>query len=202
VLAASSRRRLGRDALVSGVVALGMVLGVPTLHRLVAALIPAGQLISGVSWPTGIETPAPYLAALCNAVSASVFIAGLAAIVAGIASRFFKGPATRAVVALLCVVAFLPWSARTPAEYALGALTFAITGGAVLVLVLCFLRDNPLAWLWSAWFALGGNAAIRLIGEPGGAYRIAGIVLAAAILAPGVWLLVTSSRAAPAAAAR
>ena len=199
MLAASSRRQLGRDALVSGWVALGLVLGLPTLRQLIAAMIPTGRLISGVSWPAGIETVAPFFAALCNAVSATVFVAGLAAIVAAVVSRYFKSRSLQALLAALFVLSFLPGAARNPAEYVVGALSLVLTGAAVVVLIRFFLRDNPLAWLWSAWFGLGGNTAIRLLDNAAAPYRLYGVLLSAVILASAFRLYVTSRGAPPAA---
>jgi hypothetical protein len=194
MFAAPVRRRLGRDALVSGMVALGLVLALPTLRDAIAVMIPAGRIIAGVSWPTGVDTPAPFFAALCNAVSASVFVAGLAAIVAGVVSRYFRTMALRTLLAALFVLSFLPGLARTPAEFAVGALFLALTLAGILLLVRVFLRDNPLAWLWSAWFALGGNAAIRLLGDAAAPYRLYGALLAAVVLASAVPLLTTGSK--------
>jgi hypothetical protein len=165
-------------------------------------MIPAGRIIAGVSWPTGIETPAPFFAALSNVVSGAVFVAALAAIVAGVVSKYFKSPALRALLGVLFVLSFLPGMARTPAEYVVGALSVIVTGAGLLVLVRFFLRDNPLAWLFSAWFALGGNAAIRLLGDAAAPYRLYGGLLAAVVLASALTLYVTGSRSAPAEATR
>jgi len=202
MLAASSRRQLARDALVSGCVALGLVLGLPTLSRLIAAMIPAGRLVSGVSWPTGIETSAPFLAALANAISATVFVAGLAAVAAGVVSKYFKSPARQALLVALLVLSFLPGAARTPAEYVVGSLSVGLTVAGVLVLIRFFLRDNPLAWMWSAWFGLGGSAAIRLLDNAAAPYRVYGVLLSAVILASAFRLYVTGSKPGPVEATR
>jgi hypothetical protein len=190
-----SRALLGRDALLAGAVALGLALALPTFRQWIAAIVPAGRLVDGVSWPSGIEGPVPFLGALCNTVSGTIFAAGLAAIVVGVVSRYIKSVALRAALGALFVLSFLPALARTPAEYVVGALSLVLTGAGVLVLIRVFLRDNPLAWLWSAWFGLGGAAALRLLGREATPYRVQGAMLAFVILASAVWLVLTSARA-------
>ncbi len=63
-----------------------------------------------------------------------------------------------------------------------------VTTGAIL-LVRNFLRDNPLAWIWSLWFALGFLAAGELIEQSAPLYRWSGIVSLIVVLLPGLWLL-------------
>ena len=111
-------------------------------------------------------------------------------------SRYFKSPITRALLGLLFVLSFLPGTARTPSEYAVGALSLVLTAAGVLVLIRFFLRDNPLAWLWSAWFGLGAAAAIRLLDDAAAPYRVHGAMLAVVVLASAVWLYLTSRGAA------
>ncbi|HEV8632177.1 MAG TPA: CPBP family intramembrane glutamic endopeptidase [Thermoanaerobaculia bacterium] len=192
MLRPAARRLFGRDALVGGAVALGLALGIPTLRQLVESLIPAGRLIDGVSWPAGIESQSPLVFALAKAVSTAIFIPAVAGIVAGVVVRHFRRASARALLAVLVVVSFLPRAARTPAEFAAVALSLAVLVAGVVLLVRCFLRDNPLAWVAAAWLGFGGAAAIRLLAEPAGAYRLDGGLLLAALLVVAAWLLLGS----------
>ena len=130
----------------------------------------------------------PFLTAFAGAVSTAILISGAGGIVAAIVTRYLRGSVARGLAALLFVLSFLPAAARTPAEYALGALSLVALAAGVVVLVTCFLRNNVLAWLWSGWFALGGAAAIQLASEPAPLFRWSGLSLAAVILA-STWLL-------------
>jgi hypothetical protein len=94
------------------------------------------------------------------------------------------------------VVAFLPAAARTPAEYAVAALSLAALVAGLALLAALFLRDNPLAWLVAGWFGLGGVFAVRLLSEPSRSLEWSGALLAVVLLATAVWLWGTSGRAA------
>ncbi len=202
MLGRGARRLYARDALVAGAVTLGLALGLPNLRALVAYLLPAGRLLSGVSWPPAVDAAAPALFGLLRAVSGTVFVAALAAIVVTVLVRHFRTPARRALLAVLVLLSFLPAAARTPAEYGVAAVQLALVAGGVLLLVRGFLRDNPLAWVASVWLGLGGAAAIELLALPGGAYRLDGGLMLAGILLPAAWLLLDARGGVPPAATR
>ena len=52
-----------------------------------------------------------------------------------------------------------------------------------------FLLDNPLAWVWSIWFATGVAAAASLMAQSAPFYRWSGGLALACALLPGLWLL-------------
>ncbi len=197
MIGAPSRRTFARDAIVAGVVAFGLAIGVPGLVRLLAAAIPAGRLISGVSLQAGIESEVPFLTGLAGAVSAAILLAACGGIAAGVLARYLRGGLTRFLAALMLIVAFLPGDARTPAEYALGALSLLAPAAGVVILAACFLRNNPLAWLWSGWCGLAGAAALRLLSEPASLYRWNGALLLAAVLASAAWLALSGRGTSP-----
>ncbi len=189
-----AHRIYARDALVGGVVALGLALGLPALRELVEGLVPQGRLATGVSWPAGVEAAVPWLADVTRVVSSTLFVAAMAAIAAAVVGRHFRTAGRRALLAVLFALSLLPAAARTPAEYAAGVLSLVVLAGGVLLLVLCFLRRNPLAWLAAAWLGLGGAAAIRLLAEPGGAYRLDGALALAVVVLPMAWLALSARR--------
>lgn len=194
MLRAPGRRAYGRDAVVAGIVAVGLALGLPGVARLFAAAIPTGRLIGGASFPADAAAGVPFLAALAGAVAFGIVLAGAGGILAGIAGRYLRGRTVRVLVAAAFVLAFLPGAARTPAEYAVGALTLAAVVAGVVLLVACFLRDNPLAWLAAGWFGIGGLAAARLLSAPSRPLAWSGALLAAVLLATAVWLWAVSRR--------
>ncbi len=188
MMRASNRRLFGWDAVVAGIVAFGLALGIPGLARLLAAALPAGRLLEGVSFSGDLESTVPFLTALAGAVTAAVFVPALGGIVAAIAARYLRSGLARGLAALAFLLAFLPGAARAPAEYALGALGLVALVAGVWVLATCFLRDNPLAWLWSGWLGLGGATAVHLLSEPAPLFRWSGALLALVILASTAWL--------------
>ncbi|HXT52068.1 MAG TPA: hypothetical protein VN811_13570, partial [Thermoanaerobaculia bacterium] len=194
----AARRVFARDALVGGLVALGLALGLPALRELAEGLVPGGRVITGVSWPGSIDATAPFLAAAARALSSTLFVAALAAIAAAVIGRHFRGVGRRALLALLSVLSFLPPAARTLPEYAAGLLSVVVLAGALLLLAGCFLRRNPLAWVTAAWLGLGGAGALRLLLEPGGAYRLQGALALAVVLLPTAWLALSARGATPA----
>jgi len=57
------------------------------------------------------------------------------------------------------------------------------------------LRDNGLAWLWSAWFATGSVASFRLMAHSAPVLRWSGVVALAIVVLPGLWLAWEALRA-------
>jgi hypothetical protein len=190
LLSRPARRLYARDALVAGLVALGLVLGLPAVERVMERGLPSGRTIQGVSWPGAVEAAVPFLGALTGAILGAIFMAGLGAIVAGLLeSRAFRSPGARLVLAALMVLSLVPSEARTFPQRTVAALSAVITIAALVALVRLFLRSNPLAWVWSAWFALGASGAIRLLEQPDPFLRMNGVVAAVCVLAPGGWLM-------------
>jgi hypothetical protein len=189
VFSAASRRLYARDALLAGLVAAAFAEGVPVLTRILAQAMPSGVLLEGVPYPRNVDASQPALAVLAGVAYWTLLGPAFGAVGAALLSGYFKHPLVRAGAAVLLLVSFLPASARGGAEFAFAALSLAIVGAALVVLACCFLRDNPLAWIWSAWFALGVTASIDLIGQSAGFFRWNGVIALAVILAPGLWLL-------------
>jgi membrane protease YdiL (CAAX protease family) len=189
-----SRRRYARDAMIAGFVALGLAIGIPWLLRLLRFAVPSGRLARGISWPAGIDSSAPCLFSLLNTISLVIFLPAIGAVAASVLARYFRRVGTRVPLAVFFVLSFLPGLARTAPEYAVGAFSLFVVSAGVVVLVVCFLRDNPLAWVWSVWIGRGGTAAIDLLSQPSGAYRLQGGLLLLVILASIVWIALESAR--------
>jgi Type II CAAX prenyl endopeptidase Rce1-like len=194
MLRAPDRHAYGRDAVVGGGVAFGLALGIPGLTRLLSAAIPSGRLIEDASFPGDAATAVPFLAALAGAIAFGILLAGAGGILAGIASRYLRGGTARVLAAAAFVLAFLPSAARTPAEFAVGALSLIVLVAGIAVLAAFFLRDNPLAWLAAGWFGLGGAAAARLLSQPSRPLLWSGALLGVVLLATAAWLWTSSSR--------
>jgi hypothetical protein len=194
MLRREARRRYARDAMIAGFVALGLAIGIPWLLRLLALAVPSGRLADGISWPAGIDSSAPFLFSLLNTASLVIFLPAIAAVAVSVLARHFRRAAARALLAVFFVLSFLPGFARTAPEYVMGALSLVVVSLGVVVLVVFFLRDNPLAWAWSVWIGRGGTAAIDLLSQPSGAYRLQGGLLLLVILASVAWIALESSR--------
>lgn len=186
---ADVRRLYARDALLAGLVACGIVEGRPALRAMIAALIPSGTMIEGVGFPTIIGASVPWLGLVFRLVFLAIFVASLGGIVAAVVARFIPKLPGRVVLVLVTIVAFLPSSAHLPAEFFQAGVSLAVTLGLVWAFCAYFLRDNPLAWLWSAWLGSGLALAQPLFGLSGAGYTLAGVVVLVLAVAPGLLLL-------------
>jgi hypothetical protein len=99
--------------------------------------------------------------------------------------------ALRWLPALLVVAALAvaPFGARTPAELLAAGIVNLLVFAALALLVRFFLRNNPLAWVWSCWLALGLAGALALAGMSAPLYRSSGYIALAFVLAPGLVLI-------------
>ena len=188
MLRRGTRALYARDAVVAGLILLCLVLAAPAVSGLCQALVPGGTRIAGVSWATGIDAKIPFLFVLANAATLTVFLAGLAGILAGVLRRFFPSAAWRALLAVVGVISFLPGTARTFPEHLAAALALAVLLALVIALVGLFFRDNPLAWPLGAWIGLGGAAAHRLA-LASSAYRLQGALALAGVVFLAAWVL-------------
>ena len=189
VLTARARGVWARDALIAGLIALGFLLGLPALARLAASIVPSGLSITGVALPGEIEASPPALAAIAASVSRAIFLAGLAAALISVLGRYFRNSWARAGLGALLAFAFLPPTARRPGEYLAGMIAVVVVAAGVLLLGRFFLRDNPLAWLWSAWFAFGAGSGLRILEQSAPSYRLNGIVVLVVVAAPALLLI-------------
>ena len=184
MLRAERRRVYARDALVAGVVALGLRIGVPALAKIIASAVPFGWSPAGVTWPTGVDSSVPSILVLMNAVSAALFVAALAGIVVGVLRRWFRTSAALGALTVFYLMSFLPASARGPGQFVVGVLVALIALAAIWVLVRVFLRDNPLAWLAAAFLGPGALTAAKVLAQPSSSFRVqGGIALAVFVLA-------------------
>jgi len=108
----------------------------------------------------------------------------------GVLSRYVRGAAMRVALVVLAAVAIAPFGARTPAELLAATLINAVVIVALALFVRFFLRDNPLAWVWSCWFASGLAGALALAGMSAPLFRNSGYIALAFVLAPGLVLIV------------
>lgn len=189
MLSRAGRLAYARDALIAGAVSYGFLLGLPALTRLLTWCLPSGRLISGLSVPASLGTSVPFLGVLAATTNRAILLPAMAAILAAVLARSFRTLPLRAILAASFVVSFLPLDARKPAELVFGAISSVILAGGAVALIHFFLRDNPLAWVWSAWFALGCLAACDLVGQSARFYAVSGAIALICILAPGLWLL-------------
>ena len=189
MFSSSSRRLYGRDALVGAFVSCGFLLGFPSVKQLAEDLVPSGRLIGGVAVPSVVGSAAPLLSALAGCVLAALFVPALAGIIAGVLGTAFRGALTRALLFVFLVLSFLPAGARRLPEYVLAAFSLVLVAGGAVLLARFVLRDNPLAWLWSAALASAVLETDRLISQSSPFYRANGMLLIAALLAAALWLL-------------
>lgn len=185
----SSRQAYARDALLAGLITLGFVQGLPLLAHWVENSLPGGFLIQGVAWPSSLATRLPLLWSLARAFIDAIFVSGMLAVLVAILKGPLKNRLAWALLAVLFVLGFLPHQARGFGEYAAAACGLLLLAAGSLVLIRFFLADNPLAWVWSAFFAFGVAAALNMLEQPNGWYHLNGWLLLTLILVPALVLL-------------
>jgi len=188
MFAARNRRVYAKDALIAGLVATGVALAIPALHAAIASRIPAGRLITGVDVPASLDARVPYLEVLLAVVRRTFWAPAVAAALLAASLQFFRSVPLRAALAIAAVFAFTPFAVRTVPELLVGALVNAVALAAGLLFARFFLRDNPLAWVWSCWLAVGVVSARALAGMSAPLYRNGGYLALAFVLAPGLVL--------------
>jgi membrane protease YdiL (CAAX protease family) len=198
---AAYRRRLGLDAAVCAVVALGLQI---LSGRLAAVLMDRfhAQALFSFGGADLIASASPALAALADAPrSVLLDAAALAAIAVAL------GKAPRWVVWLaapIAVFALVPFGIRTPGELALGYTIAAAGVAAAAAFCYCFARNNYLAYAAALWIAALYPRAAELFGAPNAALQFEAWIVAAAAAIGCLWaaLPLFSRRPESAAAAR
>src|SRR5206468_8572450 len=71
----SNRRVLARDALLAGVIACGFKFGLAAVPDLLGALVPAGRVIRGASFPGSVGTSMPFLWIVADLALGAILLA-------------------------------------------------------------------------------------------------------------------------------
>ena len=189
MFSARSRRAYARDALVAGLVGVGLLLALPVLRALIMTALPSGRLITGVDVPPSLDSRVPYLDVLFAVVRRSGWLPAAGAVLLGVLARYFQSLPLRTALAIVAALALAPFGVREPMELLAAALVNVVIFVAVGLFIRFFLRNNPLAWFWSCWLATGLAAAIALMGLSAPLYRNSGYLALAFVLAPGLVLI-------------
>ena len=185
-----SRRAYAADALVAGCVAVGIALAIPVLRALVVSAIPSGRLISGIDVPIALDSRVPYLEVLLAALRRTSYLPAVGGVLLGLLFQYFRSLPLRAGLAILAVFVFTPMAVRTLPELLAAGVANGVVLAAAALFARFFLRDNPLAWAWSCWLALGVASALTLAEMSAPLYRRSGLIALAFVLAPGLVLVI------------
>jgi hypothetical protein len=156
---------------------------------LVVTLLPSGRLVTGVGLPASIDSAVPYLDVLLAVVRRSAWVPAAAGVLVALLRNYFRNLPLRAGLAILAALILTPFGVREPAELLAAALFNIVVFLAAGLFVRFFLRNNPLAWFWSCWFATGVISAGTLATLSAPLYRNAGWIALAFVLAPGLVLV-------------
>jgi hypothetical protein len=184
-----SRRAYARDALIAGLVAAGLALALPVLRALILVALPSGRLITGVDVSPSLDSRVPYLDVLFAVVRRSGWVPAVASVLVAVILHYFRSLPLRAALVIVAVLAATPFGVRGPSELIAAALFNGVVLLAAWLFIRFFLRNNPLAWFWSCWFATGLASAITLAGMSAPLYRNSGWIALALVLAPGLVLV-------------
>lgn len=189
LLRATHRRTWAFDAVLAGVIAFLFQFGFRRLRDLLLSWFSPHALISGLGLPENIDVPMPWLSALTGGSSSMVIAAGLAGIVIYLLQHYVPKKVWWGPLALLVVVAFVPTSVRTPGEFLLHAVLWAVSMLWLVIMVLAFGRRN--LWFYPLVFfmTLVLGDAITYIKQDRMALVTDGFVLIAITLIGTLWLL-------------
>ncbi|HKA37939.1 MAG TPA: hypothetical protein VKH43_14030 [Thermoanaerobaculia bacterium] len=192
-------RRAGSigDAVLRAAIAAVALASVARLESLIAARFP-GVFSVDPSLPSSLETAVPGYSVLWSAVRTTVAFAAAAAVAAlALSHPTFRRPLGRALAALTVIVALVPTSVHSGAEFAAGVLMPALSLAALGAVALGLLKDHVGAWILFGAFSFGGRAAAALLVQPAETHKASGILGLALVLLAAV-ALVAGRRAAAA----
>jgi hypothetical protein len=184
-------RRAGSlsDAVVRAAVAAVALAALARLESLAATRFPSVFSIDP-ALPGSLETAFPGLAVLWSAVRSTAALAAAVAVAAlALGHPFFRKPAGRALAVATVIVALVPSSFHSSAEFVADFAVPLISFAALAAVAFGLLKDHVAAWILFGTFHYGGRAAAALLTQPAGADKAAGAVGLALALAAAIIVL-------------
>lgn len=189
-LRAANRRRMGMDAAVAVLAAIGMGIALHQLQGLLTDRFHAQALFSFGS-PDIIASSAPAIAVLAGAVRSLLTNAAILGVVALLFHEAAK-PWMRIAGTLAALCAMVPGEIRTVGEFALQFAIALATVASAYAFCRYFARRNYLAYALVLWLLALRAPMMQLLGNGNGALERQGWVLAAVMAASLAWVVAPS----------
>ena len=188
---AQAIRRRGRlgDAVVRAAIAAGGLLGLARWLHVVSSRVPSFY-DPDPSLPSSLQLAIPALDVLWIAARAGFIVAALAAAAAlAYRTEFFRRSQGRALLAAAVLVALLPTSIHSAADFATDYLPPLLTAAWLALCAFSLLRDHAAAWVLFALFAFGGRNVVALLAQPAPPDRFSGVLAVILLAVAGIALL-------------
>jgi len=182
----ATRKLLGLDALYAAGLAAVLAAALGRIRWiLIDRFHPQALLSAGPR--TVFGTAAPAASGIAGACQETLFWLALLVLLAYAAQLLARRPWAAALAVLAGAAAFVPSPVHTAGEFFLYYAIMLAYAAAAVAFARYFARGNALAYVLTVWtLSLAGRAA-DLLGQPDGALRFQGGVLAALLLATLVW---------------
>ena len=172
--AALRRKGTLSDALLRAGIAAGGMLGLARWFHVVSSRVPA-LYDPDPTLPASLQYAIPAVDVVWEAARGGFAFAAMAAGAAlALASPFFRTRTGRLLGVAAVLVALIPSSAHSPAEFASSLLPALFAAAWIAVCAFALLRDHAAAWAIFGLLAFGAREAIGLLAQPAAADRAAG----------------------------
>ena len=152
LLSRSGRARLGRDAVVAAVAAIGLVAVGRALMDWLRGLVPSARTFRGLEISDAVGLPLPSLFEIADAVFGAILLAGAVTMYATAAMSWPRRGAAAITTVLLIFLVSLDTSTDLSAM-PLMLLSAALTAATAWLVARYILDGNPLAWPLTAFVA-------------------------------------------------
>jgi membrane protease YdiL (CAAX protease family) len=191
LLRSSSGAVWRRDAAVALLVSLSVGVGMGRLLALLADRFHAEVPPSFPGVGQSFDARSPAFGVLFHALIYSVAgTAVLAIAIYGVRLGWRKRAWWFWAGGILLLLALGPDSAHSMAEYGAGWLIRFIPFLAAVVILILFFRNNPLAYITTAFASVAASSLVDLFSQPAGLYRWNGVLLSVLVAIVLLWLLV------------
>jgi membrane protease YdiL (CAAX protease family) len=190
-LRAARRRYAAVDAVAASLAAVGLAIAAGKMDSWLEAHFHA-QALPGVGAPWILDSLAPSVSGLANAVPGLLAMAAVLALVAALAGKLGRfWFVALAIAASLCGIAD---EARTIGEAALSYAHVAVALGCAVIVYRWFGRRNYLAYALIIWIEELHSGIGDLLGNPNPAYQLHGWIMIAAGVATVVWFVLPATK--------
>jgi hypothetical protein len=190
-----ARRSQLADAFLATAAGLVLLAALDHLGAALFHMVPALASVPTVSKPLGASAFQCWFGIVFNVLRPAVAGIGLGAGILGLLRLSRRFRLYTILLAGLIALALVPSQAVTGPEFLLGLLWSIVQVAVLLAIARALLAGNLLAWPLLLYVVLSVRATVPWIGADGAFYRTQGMIAAAFLALPLVWLLFSALRA-------
>jgi membrane protease YdiL (CAAX protease family) len=185
----STRRRLAPDALWTASVAALLFFGLRSLRDVLVFHFPKFATMNHSPAPAAIDAPLPFLSYMTEILLLTVLVASMSGIFIFLFRKFVRKPLVLVSLFAAGLLLMLPAGAKTAGEIFLSCGTsFLLLLGAYL-LVLCFAKNNYLAYIVAPVVVLACAGSLSLLSLDNAWLKANGFLLLGSLLLFAAWIV-------------